>query len=91
MPSVLEIWVKPEVDPPKGRRAAARVSFTVETTVLPSFALRAGRVIGRASSSYCAFFNREMVLTDLVFSAAEEKKCAERDAYEGPGARFGNG
>ena len=52
---------------------------------------RAGRVNGRASSSYCAFFNREMVLTDLVFSAAEEKKCAERDAYEGPGARFGNG
>ncbi len=33
----------------------------------------------------------EMVLTDLIFSAAEEKKCAERDAYEGPGARFGNG
>jgi hypothetical protein len=54
-PSVFDIWVKPEVDPPMGVRAAARVSFTVQTTVFPSFALRAGRVSGRASSSYCAF------------------------------------
>jgi hypothetical protein len=38
----VQSWVKPEVDPPMGLRAAARVSFTVETTVLPSFALPRG-------------------------------------------------
>ncbi len=43
----VQSWVKPEVDPPMGVRAAARVFFTVETTVLPTFALRAGRVSGR--------------------------------------------
>ena len=33
---------KAKVDPPMGLRAAARVFFTVETTVLPSFALPRG-------------------------------------------------
>ena len=73
MPSVLEIWVKPEVDPPRGERAAARVSFRSCSLFSEHFRLSerqcliAKRRGGRESFKYRPGVDREVFGRDGIW------------------------